>query len=64
MFPERALVLEDSYNGVLAANRAGIRVVAVPNQVTEGQDFSGAIEVIPTLDALNLDKYFPELNEK
>ncbi|MGV8049240.1 MAG: HAD family hydrolase [Anaerolineaceae bacterium] len=64
VLPERALVLEDSHNGVLAANRAGIRVVAVPNQVTEGQDFSGAIEVIPSLDLLDLDKYFPESNKK
>jgi HAD superfamily hydrolase (TIGR01509 family) len=31
---EEALVFEDSPNGVLAANRAGIRVVAVPNPVT------------------------------
>ncbi|MFZ3071016.1 MAG: HAD-IA family hydrolase [Anaerolineaceae bacterium] len=57
---DRAIVLEDSQNGVLAANRAGIRVVAVPNLVTQGQDFSGAVEVIPSLEVLDLDKYFPE----
>ncbi len=31
---EEALVFEDSPNGILAANRAGIRVVAVPNPIT------------------------------
>ncbi len=32
--PDEALVFEDSPNGILAAKRAGIRVVAVPNPVT------------------------------
>lgn len=55
----QALVLEDSHNGVLAASRAGIRAVAVPNGVTMGQDFSLAEEVLGSLDALVLGKYFP-----
>jgi len=62
LLPRQALVLEDSYNGVLAAKRAGIRAVAVPNPVTAGQDFSLAEEVLPTLNALQLEKYFPTLN--
>ena len=33
---DRAVVLEDSPNGLLAANRAGIFAVAVPNPVTTG----------------------------
>lgn len=57
--PQNALVLEDSNNGVVASHRAGIRVVAVPNEVTTGQDFSLATAVIPSLEALNLDDYFP-----
>jgi len=58
MRAEQALVLEDSHNGVLAASRAGIRAVAVPNAVTRGQDFSLAEEVLESLDALVLNKYF------
>jgi len=58
---ESALVLEDSYNGVLAARRAGIRVVVVPNPVTLHQDFSMAEEVLPSLQALDLRKYFSNL---
>ena len=57
--PQNALVLEDSNNGVVASHRAGIRVVAVPNEVTTGQDFSLATAIIPSLEALNLDDFFP-----
>lgn len=57
--PQNALVLEDSNNGVVASHRAGIRVVAVPNEVTLGQDFSLATAVIPSLEALNIDGFFP-----
>ena len=32
--PEKVLVLEDSPNGVLAAKRAGLYCIAVPNQLT------------------------------
>ena len=58
--PQNALVLEDSNNGVVASHRAGIRVIAVPNEVTTGQDFSLATAIIPSLEALNLDEYFPK----
>lgn len=57
--PQNALVLEDSNNGVVASHRAGIRVIAVPNEVTTGQDFSLATAILPSLEALNLDDYFP-----
>jgi len=39
--PEQAVVLEDSPNGVLAAKRAGLFVVAVPNTVTKELLFDG-----------------------
>ena len=58
--PQNALVLEDSNNGVVASHRAGIRVIAVPNEVTLGQDFSLATAIIPSLEDLHLDDYFPE----
>jgi len=60
---DQALVLEDSYNGIIAARQAGIRAVAVPNPVTQGQDFSLAEEVLPSLQALQLEKYFPISSE-
>ncbi len=55
---DQALVLEDSLNGVLAANRAGIRVIAVPNPITIDQDFSLATAVVPSLAVLDPDKFF------
>lgn len=55
---DNAIVLEDSVNGVLAANRANIRVVAVPNEVTKVMDFSLANEVLDSLLELDLNKYF------
>jgi putative hydrolase of the HAD superfamily len=39
---EEALIFEDSVNGVIAAQRAGIRVVAVPNPVTVNLNLNGA----------------------
>lgn len=53
-----AIMLEDSANGVLAAHRANIRVIAVPNTVTRVMDFSLACEVLDSLLELDLDKYF------
>jgi len=49
-----AVVFEDSPNGVLAANRAGIFVVAVPNPVTRLLSLEGANRVIPSLLAISL----------
>jgi len=45
------LVLEDAANGVLAAKAAGCPVIAVPNDYTQGQDFSSADWVEPDLFA-------------
>jgi HAD superfamily hydrolase (TIGR01509 family) len=43
------LVIEDSLNGVLAAQAAGMRVWVVPNRVTAGLDFAAAERVCPSL---------------
>ena len=56
--PENALVLEDSSNGTIAANRAGIRVVVVPNAVTRREDHSRATCILPSLKNLRLADYF------
>ena len=55
--PQNALVLEDSNNGVIASHRAGIRVVAVPNEVTTGR-ISRWRPDIPASKRLNLDDFF------
>ncbi len=49
----QAVVFEDSPNGVLAARRAGIFVVAVPNSLTAKMGVSGDLTV-PSLAGLTL----------
>ena len=57
---EAAIVFEDSPNGVKAANRAGIFVVAVPNGVTSLLSLEGADLILGSLKELSL----PELLDK
>lgn len=54
--PGEAIVLEDSFNGVLAAKRAGLYVVAIPNQLTRQMDFSLADLLLESLAAMPLEK--------
>lgn len=49
-----ALALEDSRNGILAAQRANIPVLIVTNYYTIGQDFSGALDELESYEGLNL----------
>ena len=49
-----AIVFEDSPNGVKAANRAGIFVVAVPNPVTSGLIIEGANLIVRSLSEIPL----------
>ena len=51
---EAAIVFEDSPNGVKAADRAGIFVVAVPNTVTSSLSIEGADMMIGSLSELSL----------
>jgi HAD superfamily hydrolase (TIGR01509 family) len=53
---EAALVFEDSPNGITAANRAGVFVVAIPNPVTALLSLEGADLVVKSLAELSLEK--------
>lgn len=44
--PDRALAVEDSANGLRAAQGAGLRCVVVTNDYTRSQDFTGAVAVL------------------
>ena len=48
--PARCVVIEDAERGVLAAHRAGTKIVAVPNVWTQSHDFSLADRVVARLD--------------
>lgn len=53
--PEECLVIEDSANGLLAATRAGMRCLIVPNDITKYLSFEGAYQVLDSLEQVNLD---------
>lgn len=48
--PAECLVIEDSLNGTLAGNAAGMSVWAVPNRVTDCLDFSPAARIFRSLE--------------
>ncbi|HZU73148.1 MAG TPA: HAD-IA family hydrolase [Acidimicrobiales bacterium] len=52
--PKRAMAVEDSRMGLLAAKAAGLTCVAVPTAMTAHLDFSEADLVVPSLSALTL----------
>ena len=59
--PEESLALEDSPNGVLAAKRAGLTCVAVPNALTARLDLSAADLSLTSLADLSLPELIARL---
>jgi HAD superfamily hydrolase (TIGR01509 family) len=53
--PENCLVIEDAEKGILAANSAGMKSIAVPNKYTMDNDFSKADLVVSSLDEVNCE---------
>ncbi len=51
---DELIIIEDSYNGVMAAQAAGIPCLAVPNEMTRGLDFSAAAAVVDSLADVDL----------
>lgn len=58
----QALVFEDSPNGVLAANRAGIRVVAIPNPITQNLKFPPASLRLNEMSDMRLEDLLQKLS--
>ena len=54
VLPAATLAIEDSAHGVTAARAAGLRCLAVPNDVTRGLRLDGADAVAPSLAAVTL----------
>lgn len=57
-----AVAIEDSPNGVLAAKRAGLRCVVVPNRITAGLDLSQADLRLTSLADVTLPDLLQKLN--
>ena len=62
--PEEAVAFEDSPNGILAAKRAGLRCVAVPNPLTAKLDLSLADLSLQSLSDIGLAELLVELMER
>jgi beta-phosphoglucomutase len=52
--PSHCVVIEDAEKGILAANAAGMKSIAVPNRHTSGHDFSRATRIFQSLNELTL----------
>jgi HAD superfamily hydrolase (TIGR01509 family) len=50
--PESCLVFEDSEKGIIAAQAAGMKSIAVPNIHTFDHDFSKATVIVPSLEVV------------
>lgn len=61
--PHEAVAFEDSYPGTLAARRAGLKVVAVPNPSTAHHDFSHADLKLASLAEVSLENLRARLQD-
>lgn len=53
--PEQCVVIEDAEKGVLAADAAGMKCIAVPNEHTADNDFSKATVVVNSLERITCE---------
>jgi HAD superfamily hydrolase (TIGR01509 family) len=53
--PSECVVLEDAEKGVIAAHRAGMHCIAVPNEQTRLHDFSKATRICSSLHEVTLE---------
>jgi beta-phosphoglucomutase-like phosphatase (HAD superfamily) len=64
LMPNQAVAFEDAPNGILAAKRAGLYCVAVPNSLTRPLDFSAADLILESFCQMPLDKTIASLNHE
>ena len=58
---DEAVIFEDSPNGVIAARRAGIRVIAIPNPITEHLSIEGETMRFRSLADVSLSELISKL---
>ena len=61
--PSKAFAIEDSFNGVTSAKRAGLLCVAVPNEMTRDMDFEQADVRLGSLAEMPLEALLDRLLE-
>ncbi len=55
ILPEYCLVIEDAEKGILAADAAGMKSIAIPNRHTMNNDFSKATLVVNSLEEVSYE---------
>ncbi len=61
VWPQNAIAIEDSANGLASAKAAGLYCVVVPNPMTKGMDFESADLILDALSDMSLDNLLKEL---
>lgn len=61
--PEECLAVEDSGNGLLAARRANMPCLVVPNPITKFYKFQGYYKMVDSLEEVDLDEIIQEFGQ-
>lgn len=61
--PHECLAIEDSANGLLAAKRAHMPCLIVPNKITQCSDFQGYYRLVPSLKDIHLDEIIHDFSQ-
>lgn len=62
--PEECLAIEDSLNGLIAAQRANMPCLIVPNRITENSKFEGYYQKVSSLKDINLQGIIDDFQNK
>jgi HAD superfamily hydrolase (TIGR01509 family) len=62
--PVEAIAFEDTLNGVLAAKRAGLYCVAIPNPITRHLPMSEADMVVTSLEDIKLEEFINKVESR
>jgi HAD superfamily hydrolase (TIGR01509 family) len=53
--PRHILVIEDAEKGIIAAHKAGMKSIAIPNKYTKDNNFSLAGEIVESINKVNFE---------
>lgn len=62
--PHEAIAFEDSANGAMAAKRAGMYCIVVPNEVTKAMDFGDVNHRLASMEGVALAALIDEVTER
>lgn len=59
---DEVIVVEDSSNGLIAANKAGIKTIIVPNKITQHSNFTHYYKKVSSLKEINMFELITEFD--